>query len=181
MTVSWEAVTQRILESARVAVYREVGAWAAEALTLEPRMLDRVGESMGMTLATRLLREQLPAEHIVARVRVEHVEAVGERAWTTDLRFAGPRDAFVAKYRTRWWARLLGSHWWPVEYVEVPVPFRNQAAVSCDHEVTLTVRGAWTYPKPSVPPPMNAGYAVYQHDETLVSSRPVPGEADPWR
>lgn len=150
-------------------------------MTLERRELEMVGERMGLTLAAKLLRETLPPDQVTHRIEREHVEAVGQGGWTRDFRWARPIDFWTAKYRSRWWGWLLGLRRRTVLYVEVPVPFVNVAAVTCDHEVVVEVRSAWTYPAPTVPAPPNQGYAVLQYDDTTITDRPVPGVSDPWR
>lgn len=158
----------------------EVGPGAAQGLTLERRELDRIGDRVGMTLAARLLRETLPPDRVTHRVSREHVEAVGQGGWTRDFRWARPVDFWTERYRGRWWGKLLGLHRRTVLYVEVPVPFVNNASVSCDHAVVVEVRSAWTYPNPTVPAPEDQGYGVLHYDHTSVTDSPVFGRSDPW-
>ena len=146
-----DLIRTRVVDIARHGMQTRISRLAADHLRLEiERDPTRFTDDLVMRMETSLLAEKLPPHTITTRVQYEHPEAVGQPGTTVDARFERPIDHFTAKYRGRWWGRLLGLGRREIRYQFVPVPYLVSRPVQCDHEVTTNVRASWTYPKPTM-------------------------------
>ncbi len=140
--------TERILDRTRRGITMHVSRGFAERIALDTAE-DHLGERLAMSLTAEVLTEHLPPHTITHHVRYEHPGAIGQPGTAVDSRFERPIDHFTAKYRGRWWGRLLGLRQREVRYEFVAVPYLVSKPVQCDHLVTVDVRASWTYPKPN--------------------------------
>jgi hypothetical protein len=163
-----------IVDRARVRLRRNVSPYVAEGFAAAvERDQSRFVDMLVVSLETELLTEKLPPQRIEHRIGYEHPEAIGQQRFATDSRFARPIDHFTAKYRGRWWGRLLGLQRREIRYQFVKVPYIVSAPVRCDHRVTVDVHAAWTYPKADmVLPASDFGMTVLKADRW--SSESVP-------
>lgn len=152
----------------------ELSPHIAERITLDPSIAEREARRVALKITAGLLTETLPPERISHRIAREHPEAIGHRGTAADARFATWRDHFIATYRGRWWARLLRLHKREIRWQFVAVPYLVSRPVRCEHEVTVDVRAAWTYPRAR--PALDGergGHPVLRADSFTVASAPV--------
>lgn len=172
-------LSQVIVDRARFRLTRMLSRNVADQLVAsirdhrDPSHAHRFADVLSIDFETELLTERLPPDVIRHRVKYEHPEAIGRQGVAADARFARPIDHFTAKYRGRWWGRLLGLRRREVRYEFVAVPYIVSAPVQCDHEVTATVRAAWTYPRATlVLPGSDFGHPVLRAGLVDAESRP---------
>lgn len=177
MTSPFGEMHSVVVERARVALRQQVGPYVAESFRMEaeraPIMIDRYADSIALQIEAELLTEKLPPQRIEHRIGYEHPEAVGQPGVAVDSRFERPIDHFTAKYRGRWWGRLLGLNRREIRYQFVKVPYVVSVPVRCDHRVTVDVHAAWTYPKANmVLPAKDFGMTVLRSDAAYSDSAP---------
>jgi hypothetical protein len=168
-----------IVERARVRLRQNVSPYVAERFAANVER-DGAGfaDMLVVDLETELLTEKLPPQRIEHRIGYEHPEAIGRQGFATDSRFARPIDHFTAKYRGRWWGRLIGLRHREIRYQFVKVPYIISAPVRCDHRVTVDVHAAWTYPRADmVLPASEFGMTVLKADSWTSDSVPTVGDA----
>lgn len=168
---------QVIVDRVRFGLQERVSRYVAEALRMSARPEEtfRFADLLVVRLETELLSERLPPKLIEHRIGYEHPEAIGQQGFAADSRFARPIDHFTAKYRGRWWGRLLGLRRREIRYQFVKVPYIVSAPVRCDHRVTVDVHAAWTYPKADMVLPADRfGMTVLKADRWS-------SESMPWR
>jgi hypothetical protein len=177
MKLTSPSAQQVLLDRVRRGVTHHITRQFAEQVQLdisEPRGRDMLTDALVASLTTEVLAEHLPPHTITTRVRYEHPEAVGQPGTTVDARFERPIDHFTAKYRGRWWGRLLRLRRRQVRYQFVPVPYLVSRPVQCDHVVTTNVRAAWTYPTPNLVLPAE------DFGRVVLDARRVDSEASPY-
>ncbi len=168
-------VSRNVADQLRISVDRFPG---------DPQYAHHFADVIAVDVETAVLTEKLPPQRITHRVRYEHPEAVGQQGVAADARHATWFDHFVATYRGRWWGRLLRLHRREVRYQFVPVPYIVSRPVHCDHEVTVDVHAAWTYPRATmVLPGDQFGHPVLAFDRADARSRyrRRPGHQRDWR
>lgn len=179
MSSPFGEMQQIIVDKARVALRQQVSAYVADNLRMS---FDRYGDTgvgrfadtITMSLETYLLTEKLPPQRITHRIGYEHPEAIGRPGVAVDSRFARPIDHFTARYRGRWWGRLIGLARREIRYTFVKVPYIVSAPVRCDHRVIVDVHAAWTYPKADMVLPAE------QFGMTVLKADSWSSESVPW-
>lgn len=173
-----------IVDRMRFGLEQRVSRYVAEALRMGTEAeAAACADVVVMRMVTELLTERLPPHTISHRISYEHPEAIGRPGNAVDARFARPIDHFTAKYRGRWWARLLRMHKRKIEYIFIKVPYLISTPVQCHHTATTNVRAAWTYPTASmVLPGGDFGHPVLRADLLDTAVRPwIPDDFGPIR